>query len=502
MSDLLNRTILTAKTAEVEAVSSSFSGDRALARRKGLYSAEASIAYHTGSRKKPEAERKVLYPATLPNGEWRGFGGKAPECSSKSTPLVITQAEFPDTNVARPQSLVATAFNAAGEKKRDDEEKRLSIRSRRYNLQFAASKIARGLFKSEHKKLRVAFCGKKATSPVVDFVKSAGVAHAVGVETCGSIWACPVCAAKIIQKRREEVRTAIGESSKAGGAVYMMAFTAAHSRKEPLKQVKNRISNSWQKLLAGRFKAIKEDYGIIGYVRALEVTHGETNGWHPHIHILFFLDKPLPENIRENLEWDLFNRWDKIICREGGQPCNQKLFNLELCANPDAAGDYVAKWGADSEITNLHAKNAKNGGKSPFQLLSLYQKGGKNYQYYGKLFGQFMWDFKGARHLTWSRGLKKLFKIVEIIDQKLADEMPAENILVGSLDRQNYYITAKIGLGLKIIEAAERGGQEEINRIFKVIRKTPLFKSHLLKIEKRKIDDDIKYREKMEATYE
>ncbi len=391
--------------------------------------------------------------------------------------LVITQAEFPAQTVARHETLATTTFNAAGEKKRDDEKKRLSIRTSRYQLQSAAAKIARGIFKDTGQSLRVYSCSQRGTRKTVEFSTSEGVAHISGVETCGSIWNCPVCAAKIIQKRREEVRTAIDQTLKVGGAAYMMAFTAAHSRKEPLKQVKMRITKTWQKLIAGRYSKIKKTFGIIGNVRALEVTHGEANGWHPHIHVLFFLDKPLSENMRKSLEYNLFERWDKIIMREGGSPCNQSLFNLELCANPDAAGDYVAKWGADSEITNLHAKNAKNGGKSPFQLLSLYQKGGKNYKYYGKLFGQFMVDFKGARHLTWSRGLKKIFEIAEIIDEKLAEKTPKNSEPAGEIIYQEFNLIAKIGYKLKLIEAAERGGKRELLQVVELIKKSTIYKT-------------------------
>ncbi len=57
-----------------------FSGDRALARRKPLDAVAVAIASRMGGRKEHEAKRSVPSPATLPVGETRGFGGKAPEC--------------------------------------------------------------------------------------------------------------------------------------------------------------------------------------------------------------------------------------------------------------------------------------------------------------------------------------------------------------------------------------------------------------------------------------
>lgn len=68
-----------------EAGSRAFSGDRALARRKALDAAEVAIASRKGGRKEHEAKRSVPSPATLPVGETRGFGGKAPGTSSTTT---------------------------------------------------------------------------------------------------------------------------------------------------------------------------------------------------------------------------------------------------------------------------------------------------------------------------------------------------------------------------------------------------------------------------------
>lgn len=64
--------------------SRAFSGDRALARRKVLDADAVAIASRKGGRKEHEAKRSVPSPATLPVGETRGFGGKAPICSALS----------------------------------------------------------------------------------------------------------------------------------------------------------------------------------------------------------------------------------------------------------------------------------------------------------------------------------------------------------------------------------------------------------------------------------
>lgn len=41
----------------------------------------------------------------------------------------------------------------------------------------------------------------------------------------------------------------------------------------------------------------KKRWGIVGNIRAIEITDGLAHGWHPHVHVLCFHDEPLsPED--------------------------------------------------------------------------------------------------------------------------------------------------------------------------------------------------------------
>ncbi|MCP4961098.1 MAG: hypothetical protein GY925_17765 [Actinomycetia bacterium] len=41
------------------------------------------------------------------------------------------------------------------------------------------------------------------------------------------------------------------------------------------------------------YKDGEAEYGVVGWIAALEITHGP-NGWHPHLHVLFFHREHLP----------------------------------------------------------------------------------------------------------------------------------------------------------------------------------------------------------------
>ena len=63
---------------------------------------------------------------------------------------------------------------------------------------------------------------------LVAITSNAGVCHYAGLATCGSIWACPVCSAKIRNTRAEEISAAAARWDLAGNSVYMITLTAPH----------------------------------------------------------------------------------------------------------------------------------------------------------------------------------------------------------------------------------------------------------------------------------
>lgn len=319
----------------------------------------------------------------------------------------------------------------------------------RHRLRAVASRLGYG---------RVKHCGRKRVAPTVTIRKHEGRCSVAGFHTCGSIWSCPVCAGPISKQRQEEVATALERAKEEGGAVYMMAFTAPHYRGQKLRMLRSRIANGWRKMLSGSpWGRVKADFGVSGYIKALEVTHGVKNGWHVHIHVLFFLDRELSELDRARMEMRLFDRWNGIVQREGSEPCNPAVFQLDRAKSSEAAGDYVAKWGSDYEITHLHSKTAKGGGRSPFKLLDLASQG---YEEAGKHFGEYSRAMHGSRQLTWSRGLKDRFGIGETEDEDIAATVEGEDIAV--IEGKEADAVVRAGKVCGLLEAAERGGEAAV----------------------------------------
>lgn len=290
-----------------------------------------------------------------------------------------------------------------------------------------------------------------------------------GLQTCGSVWACPVCSAKISERRRVELRSAMEQHKAAGGTVLLMTLTNAHNCGDHLAE-----------LLAGQAKALNylntdrasrkifTGMGCIGQVKATEVTHGRlrtvNNGWHPHYHVLLFVRAGLDLEACQAL---LSARWMHACAKAG-----LKLPSLEhgLRLDPgEYASDYAAKWGLDHEMTKGHTKKAREG-ETPFDLLRAYladvDKQG------GALFRQFAECFKGKRQLHWSAGLKKLFQIGEVSDEELANKQDDKAVLLGKITVSQWRHILKVEARSLILELAEQSW-EAVSRFLASIPQEP-----------------------------
>lgn len=158
---------------------------------------------------------------------------------------------------------------------------------------------------------RLAYCGRFPTlaSGGVGVRHRDGVAGFAGLQTCGSVWCCPVCNAKIMARRGLELGAAVETwASGKGRSVAFMTFTVRHTKRDTLEQVWAAISKSWGRVTSGKHWISDQlEHGIEGFVRVIEVTHGR-NGWHVHVHSLMFLHDLVTSDVVK-LQRSMFKRW-------------------------------------------------------------------------------------------------------------------------------------------------------------------------------------------------
>lgn len=244
-----------------------------------------------------------------------------------------------------------------------------------------------------------------------------GKAFFSGVQICASVWRCPVCAAKITERRRVEVRAALDSAHVKGLKTYLLTLTVPHGLGDDINSMLDKMMQSWRSMTSHRagIKAL-EFIGRRGFIRALEVTHGK-NGFHPHFHILLFLDTlKTPSEVQQTLS----PVWQKS-CLSVGLPMPSDSHGCRV-DDGEKASQYVAKgvWGLDAELTKGHVKKSKSpDSRTPVDLLQAWAFG-EDHQA-RKLWLVYAEAFHGRRQLYWSNGLRDLLELrKELTDEQIA----------------------------------------------------------------------------------
>ncbi len=284
-----------------------------------------------------------------------------------------------------------------------------------------------------------------------------------GLQVCGSVWTCPVCAAKIAERRRAEIISAMTLHKAAGGFVNLLTLTAPHSRTDKLAVILEMQAVALKYFNKDfTVRRIYSEMGIIGQIRALEVTHGRNsninNGWHPHYHLLLFINASADSLQRQAWADTLYIRWAACCVRSGlSEP--SRLYGLRL-DDGSKASSYVSKWGLEDEMTKGHTKKSAKG-ETPFDFLRAYLADGQDKQA-AILFREFAEAFKGKRQLHWSKGLKKLFSIGDLSDDELSSKIDDNADLLATLSLDEWRDVLRADARGLLLHLAVSGGYSAI----------------------------------------
>ncbi len=239
--------------------------------------------------------------------------------------------------------------------------------------------------------------------------------------TCGSVWECPVCSAAIKAQRARELQLAV--ATYGADRCYMATLTVRHSFGMPARSLRQGVALAFRKLVAGaEWKRGKARWAIAHFVRALEVTYGP-NGWHPHLHVLFFGESLGEAGANELREW-LARRWKRIVERELGDSASPTLENGIVLTRARDAG-YLSKLGL--EVAGGVDKSTGKGHHTVFQLAELGAVGGDAAAL--RAFKEYCTAFRGARMLTWSGGARAALGLGEPEYQFPEDAPQAREVL-------------------------------------------------------------------------
>lgn len=296
-------------------------------------------------------------------------------------------------------------------------------------------------------------------------------AHYKGLVACGSVWACPVCAAKIQERRRAEIVKAIAWAKEVGLTPVMVTFTFPHKLFQELKPMLAQQATAFKKLREGGvWTRFKESVGYAGLIRSLEVTHGQ-NGWHPHTHELWFMKTP------DTLSKERLTGLWATACRKAGllsdDPQQLAAFtkrSVDIRITDDTVGEYLAKqdnsraWGAADEIAKATSKAGKKSGVHPHHFL-VRQADGDHAR-----FVEFVEGMKGKRQLFWTRGLKAAVGIGDLTDEEIAAKEDDPSDTLGMLEASDWRLIRDKNLRAELLNAAESGGWPAVQKILDQLR--------------------------------
>lgn len=394
------------------------------------------------------------------------------------------------------------------ERKSSQHESIKEARRIRYKLQDAARHILYRFhgesapisvhgFERHH---RTCTCNRQRITPTTQIVKSKEHKKAfyAGLMSCANSRTCPVCAAKINERKSNEMRTMANQAEAMGLKLSMMTFTAPHNAADKIEELVPKISESlaafWRGAPAKRFK---EKYGIVGHIRSFEVRYGE-NGWHPHFHIIVVSKNSLPTTKRcgrgvvlpvseQSGDWCwVLERWQAMTVKSGLSCPNEYGLDIQ---NGSQAGEYITKFGSDGEIletkqgkkitwdmadeiTKGNTKKGRKGSLSPWDLLALSVDADTDEE---KRKAKIMFLFYaramvGVSQIKWSRGLRDFFGIgKEATDEEILHQEEDKADLLCHITPVEWKYIITNNLRSMVLELAENGGSEAVaNFLFSI----------------------------------
>jgi hypothetical protein len=309
-------------------------------------------------------------------------------------------------------------------------------------------------------------CRWVPTSDLVAIEKRLQRASYSGLQTCGRP-GCPACGPKIAAERAADIALALTAWHLAGGTVAMITLTLPHTAAQSLAELLDGLTPAWSAIRANKTPRRLLKAHTAGWIKRLEVTLGR-NGWHPHLHVLLFLQPGTTLAELAELADAWYAAWSGRLIRAGlGMPSREHGVDakrLDLAGGHADIARYVAKTeyaaapgslSAALELANAGTKRGRRAGsRSPMQLLADAVRDGLADDV--ARWREYEQALRGRPHLLWSDGLRArlLAELPELSDQEAAESNDGAGRLLATLDRDTWRLVRR-GHAAHVLEWAE-----------------------------------------------
>lgn len=308
------------------------------------------------------------------------------------------------------------------------------------------------------------------------------IAHYSGLQACGSIWTCPVCAPKIRQQRAIEADAACVEwlTHHGVGSLLLLTLTLPHDAGEALAEILASTRRAFSALVSGRaWQVDKRAFGLRYYIRAHDVTVGP-NGWHPHLHLLFFLDTALTSDALGQLRHRLFERWAHAVASlDRRAPTREHGVRLEAASSRADAARYVCQvvLGEAENATPVAYELARGdlkisqhpGHRTPWQVLHDY--GESFHEPDRRLWLEYERATRRVNAIRWANGLRAAVGLTgdAATDEQVVLEEVADDVVYTFPPDQWRALRDLVGFfersaRAELLDACELGGLPAVTR--------------------------------------
>ncbi|MFT4281579.1 hypothetical protein [Microbacterium sp.] len=273
------------------------------------------------------------------------------------------------------------------------------------------------------------------------------------------------------------------------GQFLFVTFTVRHHGTDSLERTMDALTAGFTATINGApWKRFARVHGIRHFIKSQEVTLGWENGWHAHLHVLFFVDLPgaaadarqdaaiaLREaetlrnrdgsmNKRRVKRWErlhalasdadraasqgigqkrrseihgwLSDRWQTMVVGAGGrEPSRRRGVDIRTVRDGEVVALYISKlqegdrprgWKIGSEMARQDMKKGRLDSLVPLELLDVDGLTPEEVERNREWWIEYVETTAGRRAMTWSRGLKDAAGIDDVDDEQIVEDEDAD----------------------------------------------------------------------------
>lgn len=291
-----------------------------------------------------------------------------------------------------------------------------------------------------------------------------------GLQTCGLVWLCPVCAPKIQAVRSAELEAAIDQAESLGLSVDLVTLTLPHRKGQALAELEGVLRKAYRSMQNSRgYRDLRGVLGLVGTVASEELTWGPDTWWHPHLHVLRF--RQAGEVSRQGkltaADKRLFELWRSAVERRGWESPKLQGFSVH---DGSRAHKYVQKlgrpeeafnWRLSDEMARSHTKRGRGERYTPFDFLRMGTEDPEGA--WRGLWREYAEVYKGRQQLRWSKGLRERLAVQELgTDEQIAQSIGETWTWARDLSAEDWAVVRRHKARGVLLQVAELAGREGV----------------------------------------